>query len=64
MLRSLAKWIIRFIDFDIILVGDVLHIKLMIGAKIVFEKRFDLIPDNRVSDLFNNKEVRVNAKKA
>lgn len=46
MIIRIAKWILKLVDFDMELAGDLLTLTVTIGGVVVFRKTFDLIPVN------------------
>lgn len=51
IIRSIAKWVLRLVDFDIELDGDNLFISIQIGGVEIFSHTFDFNKDNNVRRL-------------
>lgn len=47
MVKTIAKWVLKLVDFDIDLVGDLLTLTITVGGVQVFKRTFDLIPDDQ-----------------
>lgn len=48
VIRAIAKWILKLVDFDVELDGDNLFISVQIGGVEVWSHTFDFNKDNNV----------------